>query len=54
MQTIGALKRQHAEALTLLHELEETYAKSALNDKPGGWRQDPVAWKRRIGMSFRF
>ena len=51
MQTIGALKRNHAEALTLLHELEATYAKRALSEKPGGWRQDPEAWQRRVGRA---
>ena len=51
MQTIGELQRRHAEALSLLHELELTYAKRVLTEQPGGWRQDPSAWRRRVHSS---
>ena len=48
MQTLAELRRQHAAALALLHELEEAYAKQALTDKPGVWRHDPRSWKTRV------
>lgn len=51
MQTIAELRRQHAAALALLHELEEAYAKHPLTDKPGGWRQHPRTWQRRVRSS---
>jgi len=51
MQTIAKLDRQRAEALALLHELEAAYAKRTLTEKPGGWRQNPQAWQRRVRSS---
>lgn len=51
LQMVSELHRKRAEAIALLHELEEAYAKRDLADKPGGWRQDPLDWKRRVSTA---